>query len=521
MSPLSTRASGILLHPTSLAGPFAHGDLGPCAREFVDFLHQAKQRWWQMLPIHPTGGGDSPYDSPSAFAGSPYLVSLEDLVEVGLLEQGELPEAAPLAAGQPDEARFALGRDARVPLLRRAHQRFIQPGSDSLKIAHEEFLQLNNSWVWDFGLYAALKQVNQLRSWVDWDPELRARSPEALEAAHRNLKDEVRFEVFCQFLFHYQWGKLRDYARSKNVSLMGDIPMFVSHDSADVWANQGMFFLGNDGARLVQAGVPPDYFSEDGQLWGNPLYRWDAMRGDDYGWWIDRLRRELHKFDAVRIDHFIALCRYWEVPMGAENARGGKYVPVDGAHFLSRVSHHLGGLPYVAEDLGVLTQEVADLRDHFALPGMRILQFAFSEGAETYLPHRHPKRSVAYLGTHDNDTTRGWYENLQTVASAGGPSAAQARSQLKRIYAYSGVSDPSQVNRALIRLGMASQADTVILTIQDLLDQDSRSRMNVPGVGSGNWAYRMNPGSLTDPLADELCDITLVTERASLENPLS
>lgn len=511
--PLQSRSSGVLLHPTSLPGPFAHGDIGGCARQFIDFLQASGQTWWQMLPIHPAGGADSPYDSPSAFAGNDSLISLEDLVPLSLLDAGELralPRHADLG-----HAQFALGRQVREPLIALAHDRFLRSNDGELKAAYEEFLVHNNPWVWDYALFIALRRSHDLRSWVDWSTELRSRVPEALARAHKDHRNAVLLEVFRQFLFHFQWGKLRAYARERGVMLMGDIPMFVSHDSADVWANQGMFFLDERGERTVQAGVPPDYFSQDGQLWGNPLYRWEKMRDDGYGWWIDRLRRELHKFDAIRLDHFIAFSRYWEIAMDAPTAKQGRFVDVPGADFLARAREALGGLPFVAEDLGIVTQAVQDLRDGFSLPGMKVLQFAFFEGAGSYLPHNHPPCSVAYLGTHDNDTTRGWYEGLLELAAQKSPDSAAAKRQLSRIAGYCGVHRTAEVNAHMLRALMASPANTAILTVQDLLDLGGQYRMNVPGVADGNWTYRIAPGQLTAELAEGLREITIATERCA------
>jgi 4-alpha-glucanotransferase len=510
-SPLDRRSSGVLLHPTSLPGPLPNGDIGPAARQFVDFLKAAGQRWWQMLPIHPLGGCDSPYDSPSAFAGNELLISLEDLVTLGLLKAADLRKA-PRAPDQ-EKSNFAIGRMARSPLLRSAFARFTEAKPTELASAYDEFLSLNNPWVWDYGLFMALRERNDLHSWIEWEPPLRHREPEALKKAHETYRGEVLFHVFCQFLFHYQWGQLRNYAAERGVLLMGDIPMVVSHDSADVWANQGMFFLDEEGQRTVQAGVPPDYFSEDGQLWGNPLYRWDVMQSDGYGWWIDRLRRELHKFDAVRLDHFIALSRYWEVPMGVSSAKDGRYVDVPGYDFLERAASALGGLPFIAEDLGIVTREVEALRDHFSLPGMKVLQFAFSPGAESYLPHRHAENCVGYLGTHDNGTTRGWFENLLLRSTQGDEQGQAAQEELRRVQGYTGVRRTADVNPRLIRTLLTSPANTVFLTPQDLLDQGDEFRMNVPGVADGNWTYRLTQGQLTKELAAELKGITLATER--------
>lgn len=510
-SPLDRRSSGVLLHPTSLPGPFPHGDIGPAAREFIDFLKTAGQRWWQMLPIHPPGGCDSPYDSPSAFAGSPALISLDDLVGLKLLTKQDLSIVPPLR--DADVANFAEGKHLKGVLLEKAFERFTTQRDDYLRERYEMFISQNNAWVWDYALFMALRESDPTKSWIDWDEGLRTRHHEALERSHIEHQRRVKYFVFCQFVFHYQWDALRSYASEREVLLMGDVPMFVSHDSSDVWANQSMFFLDERGERTVQAGVPPDYFSEDGQLWGNPLYRWDVMRNDGFGWWLDRLRRELKKFDALRIDHFIALRRYWEIPVPAQSAKTGRYVDVPGHDFFRAAAHTFGGLPFIAEDLGIVTEAVEQLRDYFELPGMKVIQFAFFEGAEGYLPHRYDKRSVAYLGTHDNDTTRGWFESLLTATQQNGPDAIAAQEQLSRLSAYAGVQSPNEVNRLLKRVLLTSKANTVILSAQDLLDQGARYRTNVPGTAAGNWTYRMKTGALTAAIAEELRAITEVSER--------
>lgn len=508
---LARRACGILLHPTSLPGPFPHGDLGPGARLFVDFLKAAGQRWWQMLPIHPLGGCDSPYDSPSAFAGNELLISLEDLVPLGLLTEDEIRSVPRM----PDAriCNFALGRRVRAPLLESAFKRFSVFDRADVKGAYDEFLALNDAWVWDYSLFQSLREENDFRSWLDWEPAIRKREPKALQKAHRSHRERALFHVFCQFLFHYQWGLLRNYAAERGLLFMGDIPMFVAHDSADVWANQGVFYLDENGERTVKAGVPPDYFSEDGQLWGNPLYRWDVMQEGGYGWWIDRLRRELHKFDAIRLDHFIALSRFWEIPVKAQSAKNGRYVNAPGYDFLESAREALGGLPFVAEDLGIVTREVESLRQHFDLPGMKVLQFAFSPGAEAYLPHRHQHNCVAYLGTHDNATTRGWFESLLSRSTINNEMGRAAQIELQRLQGYTGISRTADVNPRLIRTLLASPANTVFLNMQDLLDQGDDSRMNVPGVAEGNWTYRITSGDLSRDLAAELRAITVATER--------
>ncbi len=513
-----TRSSGILLHPTSLPGPFGLGDIGPEARHFVDFLQAAGQSFWQMLPVHPIGAGNSPYDSASAFAGATHLISLEDLVSDGWLDAeslANLPRPTDLAV-----ADFDYTRRVRPSLWRRSFAHFLEYAKSEHKEEFERFLEQANAWIWDWGLFCALKNASQQASWTDWPEGLRARHHDALQRAHEVHREEVRLETYRQFAFHHQWSALKSYAEARNVQLIGDIPMFVAHDSADVWANQHMFFLDENGRRTVQAGVPPDYFSEEGQLWGNPLYRWDVMQRDGYAWWIDRLRRELNKFDAVRLDHFIAFHRYWEVPMGASTAREGRYVEVPGRDFLTQVRESLGRLPLIAEDLGIVTEQVEQLRDSMDLPGMKVLQFGFSKGAESYLPHRHPRLCVAYTGTHDNNTTRGWYESLLLDAVedpepnlSDQQMAARAREQLDRIRAYTGVSRAGEAALGMLRTLLTSPAMIAIFPIQDALDEGEEARMNVPGTANGNWNYRIPPGALTVQLAAQLAELVEVTER--------
>lgn len=526
-SPLHQRSSGLLLHPTSLPGPYALGDIGPAARRFVEYLARAGQGWWQMLPIGPLGGGDSPYDSPSAFAGSPLLISLEGLVEEGLLNGAELEELPPVAAAH--RADYVAAAANREPLLRRAHERFAAGATPHLGQPYDAFVAEHSGWVRDYALFSALKRATGFRPWSEWDEGLRRRDPGALEAAHREHHLEVSYRIFLQFLFHHQWERLRAHAAARGVRLMGDLPMFVSYDSVDVWANQHMFFLDAAGRQTVLAGVPPDYFSETGQLWGNPLYRWDVMRQDGFGWWMARLRSTLRRFDAVRLDHFIAFTRYWEVPVGSKTAQVGRYVPVPGHEFFETAREQLGRLPFVAEDLGIVTDEVHELRDRFGLPGMKILQFAFNPGAETYLPHRYPQNAVVYTGTHDNDTLLGWYRSVCQRAEAAPTSstpsshlspedrerltaAAAARLELTRARTYCGIDD-REPHWSFIRTVLQSVANTAILPIQDVLGLGTDARMNVPGTAEGNWCWRLTGDQLDEAAAERLRDLCELTER--------
>ena len=527
-NPLHRRSAGILLHITSLPGPGPVGDIGPSAHRFVEFLASAGQTFWQMLPIHPVGGGDSPYDSPSAFAGAPHLISLESLVDDGLLP----PSSLPPPSLERDRVNFDEVRSVLPPLFREAFLEFERSERRPLRNDYEAFLAENTSWVWDFALYSALKRKFDDRPWFEWSHDLRRREPHVLEAAHRELSTAVRYHVFLQFCFHHQWARLRAHARLLGVNFMGDVPMFVAHDSVDVWANQHAFFLDENGQRTVQAGVPPDYFSESGQLWGNPLYRWDTMREDGYGWWIDRLRREFLKFDAVRLDHFIAFSRYWEIPITATSAKTGRFLPGPADDFFHAARRAFGALPFVAEDLGIVTAEVEALRDRFQLPGMKVLQFAFNPGAEGYVPHRHTENTVVYTGTHDNDTTRGWYDGVVTRAGSTTPLRRNDAStvdpdenekfaaaiELSRIEALSGTSQSVGVTPSLIRLLYATVSRTAIIRLQDALNLDGSYRMNVPGVAHGNWTYRCRSEQLSSEIAENLRALAIVTERFEPEN---
>jgi 4-alpha-glucanotransferase len=500
------RSSGVLLHVTSLPGPFGAGDLGPEAHRFLEFLARSGQRWWQMLPVSPPGGGDSPYDSASAFAGSPWLVSLEVLRRNGLLEADELVAPRRLAAAP--RAQHAASRRFRAKRLRLAFERFRVRPEASRELAM--FAEENRDWLPDYALYQALHRVNGRLPWTRWSPDLRRRDPSALVRARADLADEVELEIFVQREFTHQWAALRERARGLGVRLLGDVPMFVAHDSADVWTHQDLFRLDHAGERTLLAGVPPDYFSADGQLWGNPIYDWDALRSSGYAWWVARLGRTLDRFDAVRLDHFIGFHRYWEVPAGARSARDGHFVDGPGQELFHVLKQRFGHLPFVAEDLGVLTDGVVKLRDAFNLPGMRVLAFAFAGTFRDYQPHRYPRRVVAYTGTHDNDTLAGW---LGSHATESNPERkAELRAERDRALRYAG-SDGREAHWDLTRTLHASVANTTIVPLQDLLGQDAGSRMNVPGTPSGNWRYRAPPSAFDPALAERLLSLSDAYER--------
>ncbi|MGI9047818.1 MAG: 4-alpha-glucanotransferase [Rubrobacteraceae bacterium] len=471
------RAAGILLHPTSLPGWFGAGDLGCEAFEFVRFLEKAGQRIWQVLPLGPTGGGDSPYSAVSAFAGNPLLVSTERLVEEGLLDP-DLPES------QPGLVEYATATAVKMGQLREAYGR-AEPGE-----GFDDFRERHGYWLDDYALYAALKTKMDGVPWNRWETGLREREPEALARARRGLAEEIRFHEYFQYLFFQDWERVRKEAGARGVEVVGDLPIFVSHDSADVWANQRLFHLDGRGEPTVVAGVPPDYFSETGQLWGNPLYDWGRMREEGYRWWVERIRMALTLYDTVRIDHFRGFEAYWEVPTGEKTAAGGRWVKGPGREVFDALAARLGELPIIAEDLGEITAEVEELRDTLSLPGMKVLQFAFSSPDNPHLPHNYEGGNwVVYTGTHDNDTTAGWW------ASAAPEERSFTRRYLGKEYV---------IVWDLVRLAYSSTAARAIVPMQDLLGLGTETRMNTPGTVSGNWTWRLDGAALTDELAVRL-----------------
>ena len=481
------RGSGLLLHPTSLPGPFGNGDLGPGAHAFADFLAAAGQRWWQMLPVGPPGEGHSPYSAASAFAGNPALVSPEALAERGLLRRGEI-SAAPRFNQRRVEYEHAI--QFRRKLLRRAYERF-RGNSD-----FDAFVATNNYWLEDFVLFAALKDANANAPWSTWHPDLRSRKRAALAEASRDLAGEIQFHRFVQFEFDRQWRTLRARCAKSGIGLIGDIPIFVAFDSAEVWANPHLFLLTRDRRRrpTVVSGCPPDFFNKNGQKWNHPHYDWAAHRNDGYRWWVERFRATLRWFDAVRIDHFLGFHRVWQIPASSPTAKRGRYVLGPGARFFDAIREQLGDVPIIAEDLGSVTKQALALRDRFNFPGMRVLQFGFGDGGEYHLPHNYPRRSVTYTGTHDNDTTAGWFKKIPTH-------------EQRRVLSYTGTpatASNGAVTWSLIRIALASVAETAIFPVQDLLGLGSESRMNLPGTASNNWGWRLAPGKLTPALARQL-----------------
>jgi 4-alpha-glucanotransferase len=508
---LSDRLAGILLHPTSLPGRHGIGELGAEATAFLDFLAETGQRLWQVLPLGPTGYGDSPYQCFSAFAGNPLLVSLELLHAAGLLSDADLAGAPAFPEREVD---FGAVIAWKRPLLARAFGVFEKKASAAQAAGFEAFCAANASWLPDFALFMALKRANGERAWHTWNASLVGREPAALEAAGRELAREVREVEFEQWLFFEQWAAVRAQAHQRGIAIMGDIPIFVAHDSADVWAHPEIFQLAADGRPAFQAGVPPDYFSATGQLWGNPLYRWDALARTGYAWWIDRFRAVLGLVDRVRLDHFRGFEAHWEVPGDAPTAVDGRWVKGPGADFFDALLRALGTLPIVAEDLGVITPEVEALRDRYGFPGMAILQFAFGTDAQAndFLPHNYPKRKAVYTGTHDNDTVVGWWTSGVGDTTR---THAEVEREHERALAYVG-GDGSEIHWDFIRTLFVSVADTAVAPLQDVLGAGSRARMNIPGRPSGNWRWRFTMDSLTPQIRRRL---RLVTEGSGRTGP--
>lgn len=507
------RSSGILLHPTSLPGGHGIGDLGRAAYEFIDFLEETGQSLWQVLPLGPTGYGDSPYQSFSAFAGNPMLVSLEALVDEGLLDPEDLAGAPSF---QEDRVDFGPVIEFKTGMLAKAHGNLLSRTSERVKSEYLNFIEETNWWLDDYALYRALKDAHGGQEWTRWEPYLRDREDRALHYFRENNALEISRHKFYQYLFFKQWLELAEYANKKGVRIIGDVPIFVAHDSADVWANPGLFFLDEEGKPTKVAGVPPDYFSETGQLWGNPLYRWDLMKKDGYEWWIKRIRATLATVDLIRLDHFRGFEKYWAVPGGETTAINGEWEPGPGADLFMEIQRVFadseGRVPIIAEDLGFITPEVEKLRTDFNLPGMRILQFAFGTDpqADEFKPYNFVPNSVVYTGTHDNDTTVGWF----TGAGAGDSTRSEDEVDEERAFVlkYLGT-DGREIHWDFIRLAMSSVADTAIVPLQDVLGLGNEARMNVPARESGNWGWRFKAGQLKPEIRTRLAEMAEVYGR--------
>jgi 4-alpha-glucanotransferase len=490
------RESGVLLHVTSLPGRYGIGDLGPTAIAWIDRLADARQSWWQFLPVGPPGLGNSPYDPLSTFAGNLNLISPDLLREDRLIESVDVGHHGFDAT----QVLFDAVKHYKLTLLRAAYETYYQKRAGHLDEAFVEFKSQHQHWVDDFALFMAIKHQQHGEFFYRWPKELARREPVAMAFLRQDLKTEIEYHQFCQFLFYRQWQQLKAHADSRRVRLMGDLPFFVSHDSAEVWANPDLFLLDADRHPTVVAGVPPDYFSKTGQLWGNPVYNWTEMKSRNYQWWTRRLASLLCSVDGVRLDHFRAFCAAWHIPAGAPTAETGEWVEGPGEDFFKVIQDQLSGLPFIAEDLGLITDDVLQLRIDFIMPGMRVLQFAFDgDPNNIFLPEFYDENSVAFTGTHDNDTTRGWYSSLNetglaSVHSMFGP----------------GVNE-NNITRQMLRTVWESKSLLAIAPLQDLLNLGSEARMNVPGQAAGNWGWRVTDSQLTD---DVFGDLSRLTEAA-------
>ncbi|HEX6649157.1 MAG TPA: 4-alpha-glucanotransferase [Pyrinomonadaceae bacterium] len=484
------RASGVLLHPTSLPGPFGIGDLGPEAYKFVDFLVAAGQILWQVLPLGPTGYGDSPYACYSAFAGNTLLISPERLVSEGLLDQSSVHFVSTQNA---QKINFGEAHKTKNQLLRQAYENYTKTTDTTLRSAFETFVQQHAHWLEDYARFRALKDAHGGVAWNEWESSMVRR-------------EEVEAHKFYQFLFFRQWSALKSYCNKHGIKIVGDLPIFVAHDSADVWTNPDQFKLDKDGKPLVVAGVPPDYFSTTGQLWGNPLYNWERMQADGFKWWIERVRATLTMVDIARVDHFRGFAACWEIPGGDKTAERGQWVAAPGRELFTAIRNTLGQLPIIAEDLGVITPDVVALREEFGFPGMRILQFGFgSDSKNIDLPHNYVPNVVAYTGTHDNDTTVGWF---QSVAGEGSTRTAE-QIERERTFCLNYLNTKGEeIHWDFVRAVLASVANTAIVPLQDLLGLGTEARMNLPNSTEGNWAWRYQADALTDDIATRLHELT-------------
>ena len=497
---MEKRGSGILLHITSLPSPFGIGDLGPWAYKFSDFLEDTRQTYWQILPLNPADPqhGNSPYHSSSAFACNPMLVSPEHLVRDGWLDREALE---PLPHFPSDRVDYGKVISFKEMVLEKAFERFKSKGEPD---DYRAFCHKNTHWLDDYALFTALKSRFHGKPWSEWDPDLRDRQPQALQQARKELQIEVQRARFYQYIIFRQWMDLKDYCNWKGIKILGDMPIYVIYDSADVWVHPELFNLDEQKRPLTVAGVPPDYFSETGQLWGNPVYRWDVLKAREYDWWIQRIAHNIELYDFVRVDHFRGFVGYWEIPASEENAIKGRWIEAPAWDFFNRITSEFPQIPIIAEDLGVITPDVVEVIRHFKFPGMKILLFAFGDDLPTnpYAPHNLDRNCLVYTGTHDNNTARGWFEKEIT------PEVKQ------RICRYIGKEVSGEtIGRELVRLAMMSVADTAIFPIQDLLGLGKESRMNKPATHEGNWEWRLDPGLLTPTIIEEILLMTQIYGR--------
>ncbi len=501
------RRSGVVLHPTSLPGPFGIGDLGEQAYRFVDWLAQGGQSYWQVLPLCPTGYGDSPYQGLSAFAGNPMLLSPELLLQAGHLDASDLQDVPPFPHEQVD---FGWLIPWKFDLLRRAYHNFKTRATPEQQTAFEKFAAEQDSWLEDAALFLALKETHNRSAWYDWEPEIRAREPRAIAQVRHTLADEIARQKYLQWMFYEQWLSVKRYANAQGISILADIPIYVARDCCDVWANPRLFALDDDLNPELVSGVPPDYFSQDGQFWGHPLYRWDVMEREGYRWWIERFRSVFTLGDVARIDHFRAFYNYWEIPADAKTAREGHWKFGAGGKLFDAVRKHLGDVRIIAEDLGDFDTKsragLDALLREYGFPGMKIVQFAFGGTAEAaFLPHNYTREWVVYTGTHDNDTAVGWWN-----------SATDSEKHFTRQYLNT---DAQDIAWDLIRAAWASVANTALTMTQDILKLGNEARMNLPGTsGPPNWCWRMEQGALNDENAARLMELTQVYGRLNLDD---
>ncbi len=491
------RSCGTLVHPTSFPSDFGIGDLGGKAYRFIDFLEETHQSIWQILPLGPTGFGNSPYASYSAFAGNPYLISPEILLGKGLLKKKELDKHR---IPQTTSVDYDKAYEFKDELFTLACKRFYDRNDPDEQKRFRKFKKENSEWLDDYVLFMSCLIDNGKRPWNQWDEGLARRNKKALQAARKKHSDRIDSQYWVQFEFFEQWIALRRYSNEKNIKIIGDIPIFVDHNSSDVWANKKYFDVDDTGNRLLVSGVPPDYFSETGQLWGNPLYRWKELEKDGYGWWINRFRQMFTMFDAIRVDHFRGFDAYWEIKADAKTAQNGRWVNGPGEKLFVAIEKKLGKLPIIAEDLGVITPNVVKLRDRFDFPGMKVLQFAFDDPGNGFLPHNYQNANcIVYSGTHDNDTTLGWYNQ-----------APESERNYLREYTKS---DGSDVSRQLIRLGILSVANQAIFPLQDFMELDGEHRMNFPGTTENNWMWRYTDEMLENLDRDYIKHIIGISNR--------
>ena len=493
------RSSGILFHPTSLPGKYGIGTLGKEAYAFIDFLKKSRQKLWQIFPLGPTGYGDSPYQSFSSFAGNPYLIDFDLLIEAHLLSEEDLRDV--FFGDNEEYIDYGAIYNQKYPLLRKAYENFKSSDNHEMRENLEHFKRENASWLNDYSLYISLKNHFNGLPWNEWAHDIKNREHGAMEHYKNELSDDIEYHNFIQFLFFKQWGDVKRYANENGIKIIGDIPIFVAADSSDAWANPEIFLFDEERKPVKVAGVPPDYFSATGQLWGNPLYNWQKLKETNYSWWVERVRANLSTCDIIRIDHFRGFEAYWAVPYGDDTAINGQWEPGPGIDLFNAIKSQLGELPIIAEDLGLMTQGVIDLREATGFPGMKILGFAFDSGEENdYLPHTYTKNCVVYTGTHDNDTLIGWFQK-----------AKEEDRQFARDYLNSRSDD--EIHWNAIRGAWSSVANMAISPVQDFLGLGSEARINTPGVAAGNWQWRLRHGVLTDELAERIAKLTRVYSR--------